>query len=66
MLIHEGSYETADGSIMRKAESPVASLLSGRGDTIAGGGTEVLLNMIAERVLGLPGEKRAGAQGVEC
>lgn len=66
MLIHEGSYETADGSIMRKAEGPVASLLSGRGDTIAGGGTEVLLNMIAERVLGLPGEKRAGAQGVEC
>ena len=65
MLLGDGSYDAADGSITRQAEGPAASLLSGRGDTIAGGGTEVLLNMIAERILDLPGEKRTGAQGTK-
>jgi alkylation response protein AidB-like acyl-CoA dehydrogenase len=63
MLVGENGYEVAEGSIMRRSESPSASLLSGRGDTIAGGGTELLLNMIAERVLGLPGEKAAQTRG---
>ncbi len=33
-------------------------LLRARGNSIEGGTTEILLNIVAERVLGLPGEIR--------
>jgi alkylation response protein AidB-like acyl-CoA dehydrogenase len=58
MLVRADGYQAADGARLRRDEDPAASLLASRGDTIAGGGTEVLLNMIAERVLGLPGENK--------
>ena len=38
--------------------NPVYRYLRAKGNSIEGGTTEVLLNVIAERVLGLPGEHR--------
>jgi alkylation response protein AidB-like acyl-CoA dehydrogenase len=65
MLISAGGYETADGARLQRDEGPTAALIASRGDTIAGGGTEVLLNMVGERLLGLPGENKGGARAVK-
>ena len=39
-------------------ERPGYSYLRAKGNSIEGGTSEILLNIVAERVLGLPGEPR--------
>ncbi len=58
-MLH-GAYDirdiNADGS--READAPVRAFLRARANTIEGGTSEILRNILGERVLGLPGDIR--------
>jgi alkylation response protein AidB-like acyl-CoA dehydrogenase len=53
-----GSYEMVRPELTMSADSLQKSFLRSRANSIEGGTTEVMLNILGERVLGLPGDVR--------
>ena len=53
-----GSYEMTRPAFAGVAPTPQQGFLRSRANSIEGGTTEVMLNILGERVLGLPGDVR--------
>ena len=53
-----GSYEMVRPDIVMGDQTPQKAFLRSRANSIEGGTTEVMKNILGERVLGLPGDVR--------
>ncbi len=53
-----GSYEMSRPELTMSNDTPQKTFLRSRANSIEGGTTEVMLNILGERVLGLPGDVR--------
>jgi alkylation response protein AidB-like acyl-CoA dehydrogenase len=57
-MLLEGGYPMTRGSNLGMGGTPQRAFLRSRANTIEGGTTEVMKNILGERVLGLPGDVR--------
>src|SRR2546428_8960758 len=57
-MLHEPGYPMARPQALTRRGAPSGQFLRSRANTIEGGTSEIMRNILGERVLGLPGDVR--------